>query len=70
MLNSDEKWLPTESFVKPMDVKPSTARRSLCVNGHYLGIVPIKLPNGRLLWPKSKRDKLLAASVAKQSHAA
>lgn len=25
--------------------------------GHYLGVAPIKLPNGRLLWP---RDEVLA----------
>jgi hypothetical protein len=26
----------------------------LCVNGHYLDIVPKKLPNGRLLWPEAE----------------
>ena len=62
----DEVWLSTEEFVKPLNVKPSTARHSLCIRGHYLGIVPIKPPNGRLLWPKSERDKLLQDSTTQQ----
>lgn len=31
-------------------LQPESIHRSLCVRGHYLGLVPIKLGNGRLLW--------------------
>jgi hypothetical protein len=29
-------------------IKPQTWRAAYCRNGHYLGMVPVKLPNGRL----------------------
>jgi hypothetical protein len=43
----------TKEFAGLIRVEPSTIRRSYCVNGHYLGIKPLKLPNNRLLWQKS-----------------
>lgn len=57
-----ERWIPTNEFASLLCVKDGTVRRSLCTNGHYLGIVPSKLPNGRLLWPRSKGEKLLRQS--------
>ena len=57
-----EKFINTEEFAKFLLVKPATVRRGLCVNGHYLVIKPLKLPNGRLLWPESAADKILLAS--------
>lgn len=32
-----------------LGIKPATIRRAYCVDGHYMGVVPEKLPNGRLL---------------------
>ena len=49
----------TKEFAESLGVKPETARRSLCVAGHYLGIRPVKLPNGRLLWPEADRQRIL-----------
>jgi hypothetical protein len=43
--------LPTETFAKFLQVKPGTIRRSLCKLGHYQGVIPLKMANGRLLWP-------------------
>ncbi|MDT8380535.1 MAG: hypothetical protein RQ739_16765, partial [Desulfotignum sp.] len=40
-------------------VEPATTRRGLCVNGHYMGIKPLKLPNGRLLWPENEAKKVI-----------
>jgi hypothetical protein len=48
--------LSTNELAQYCRVKPDTIRRSLCVNGHYLGMVPQKPPNGRLLWrPEANR---------------
>ncbi len=52
-------FIPTEEFVKPFFIKPESARRSYCKKGHYLGIRPKKLPNGRLLWPVDEQQKVL-----------
>jgi predicted site-specific integrase-resolvase len=51
--------LTTEELAELLGVKPSTLRRGLCVNGHYLKIKPVKLSNGRLLWPTDRPRKLL-----------
>jgi len=44
--------LNSREFAELVRVEAQTIRRSYCVNGHYLGLKPFKLPNGRLLWPK------------------
>lgn len=45
------KPLTTNQLAESLGVQPETVRRGLSVNGHYGGLVPIKLPNRRLLWP-------------------
>ena len=42
---------PTKVLADLFNVEPGTIRRSLCVNGSYLALTPVKLPNGRLIWP-------------------
>jgi hypothetical protein len=64
MDSQKERWLSTNEFAELFRVKGESVRRSLCVNGHYMGVVPIKPPNGRLLWPKSEAAKLLNKEVA------
>ncbi|WP_334018153.1 hypothetical protein [Burkholderia orbicola] len=41
----------TRVFASNNLVKPQTVRKGYSINGAYLGIVPTKLANGRLLWP-------------------
>jgi hypothetical protein len=55
----DLSKLSTKEFASYFRVEPQTIRRALCVDGHYLGIKPLKLPNHRLLWAKSDADRML-----------
>lgn len=57
------EFLTTEEFVEPLKVKPSTARRGFCVRGHYMGVIPKKLPNGRLLWSRQARNRILSGQI-------
>lgn len=41
----------TKIFSSNNLVKPQTVRKGYCNTGSYLGVVPTKLANGRLLWP-------------------
>lgn len=41
----------TEQFAAAINMKPSTIRVRLCRTGSYFGVKPLKLPNGRLIWP-------------------
>ena len=51
--------ITTKKLAIRFGVEPSSIRRSLCVKGHYLGIIPIKLPNGRLLWPDRTPEQVV-----------
>jgi len=39
---------------------PGTVRVRYCQTGSYFGLVPLKLPNGRLLWPSDSLERLAA----------
>lgn len=46
-------------------VVPHTLRVALCLRGEYFGIRPIKLPNGRWLWPAAEVDALAMGKAVK-----
>ena len=53
--------LPTREAAQVFGVRGQTLRRAYCVDGSYMGIVPVKLPNSRLLWPTNKIRQILGA---------
>jgi hypothetical protein len=57
-LEKDSK-ISTKEFASLFRVDSQTIRRGYCVNGHYMGLKPVKLPNGRLLWPENEAHKLI-----------
>jgi hypothetical protein len=59
----NQKNITTNELASALCVQGNTVRRGFCVNGHYMGIKPIKLPNNRLLWPKIGVDRLLRKSL-------
>ncbi len=48
--------LTTKDLAYQANVTPSTIRATLSRKGNYLGIKPIRLHNGRLLWPAEEVD--------------
>jgi hypothetical protein len=56
--------ITTEEGAERMRNRPQTWRASLCRHGHYLGMVPVKLPNGRLLWDAAAVERLISGEVA------
>lgn len=46
----------TAEFAVKYLVKPNSVRTRYCLTGSYFGIVPKKLPNGRLAWPLPDLD--------------
>ena len=55
------KKITTKNLAEMLGVQPDTVRRGYCVKGHYMGIIPCKLPNNRLLWPEAPALKMLEA---------
>lgn len=49
----------TQEFADGCKVLPETILRAHCLNGHYMGVRPLKLPNRRLLWPTEEIERLL-----------
>lgn len=41
----------TEELASGINILPQSIRKRLCQTGSYFGLRPLKLPNGRLLWP-------------------
>lgn len=56
--------ITTEELAGLLHVVPQTPRAALCRNGHYLGLRPVKLPNGKLLWDAAAAERLIAGEVA------
>ena len=44
--------LSVEQFACLNQVKPQTVRSRLCKSGSYFGVLPLKLANGRLAFPR------------------
>lgn len=57
--------LSTEHAAERLAVRPQTLVAGLCRSGHYLGLRPIKLPNGRLLWDATEIARLTCSEVSK-----
>ncbi|MDA8138599.1 MAG: hypothetical protein M0036_08085 [Desulfobacteraceae bacterium] len=56
------EFLTTEQLAAYLKIKAASVRRALCLNGHYLGIVPVRPGNNRLLWPKDEVDEKLTTT--------
>lgn len=60
----------TEDAADAIGIRAQTMRASYCRHGHYLGYVPVKLPNGRLAWPVAAREGILRGEVGPAARAA
>lgn len=56
--------LSTEEFAAALRHRPQTIRAGLCNHGHVMGLRPVKLPNGRLLWDAAQVEALVSGEVA------
>jgi len=54
-----QSYLTTSQLARTLGVQGASIRRGLCLNGHYMGLRPIKLPNNRLMWPEKSVYQLL-----------
>lgn len=43
--------ITTEELAVLLSIRPQTIRKRYCQTGAYFSIRPLKLPNGRLMWP-------------------
>lgn len=62
-MEQNQEWLTTEELAKKFRREASTARRAYCLNGHWMGLVPRKLPNRMLLWSSKEAEALLSGGA-------
>lgn len=56
--------LSTEELAALFRVRPQSVRAALCRTGHYLGIRPVKLATGKLLWDSAAAERVMNGEVA------
>ena len=56
--------ITTDEVARLFRVVPQSIRAALCRKGHYLGLRPLKLPNGKLLWDAFEVGNLLSGGGA------
>lgn len=56
--------LSTEELAASLTLQPQSIRKRYCQTGAYFCIRPLKMPNGRLMWPGDSLEQL-AGGVAK-----
>lgn len=59
--------LSTAAAAAVLGVKPATLNSGLWRHGHYLGIKPARLPNGRLLWPADQVEAVASGARAAEA---
>ena len=64
-VNQPSKRISTDELAAQLRIVPQTARASLCRFGHYMGMRPVKLPNGRLLWNASDVERIASGEAVK-----
>lgn len=60
MLEPTTNYIKTEILAERIGIKSTSIRVRLCRTGSYFGLRPIKLPNGRLIWPADAVEQLTA----------
>lgn len=59
-----QSTIQTAALARQIGYKPASIRTAVWRNGHFQGIKPFRLPNGRLLWPADAVERLTAGEVA------
>ncbi|MBC8748533.1 DNA-binding protein [Paraburkholderia sp. WC7.3b] len=50
--------LSTEEFAAELKLRPQSIRKRYCQTGAYFCVRPVKMPNGRLMWPADALEQL------------
>ena len=57
------KYLSNSQLAALCKVEPSSIHAALSRHSNFLGLRPVKLPNGRLLWPEDAVAKMLVGGA-------
>lgn len=63
-----QKYIKTATLAERINYDPASIRTAVWRNGHFYGVVPVKLSpgkSGRLLWPADAVERIIAAGAGK-----
>ena len=63
-ITTNRPLLSTEELAATLTLRPQSIRKRYCQTGAYFCLRPLKMPNGRLMWPGDSLEQL-AGGVAK-----
>jgi hypothetical protein len=55
------QFISTEELAARLALRPHSIRKRYCQTGAYFCLRPVKLPNGRLMWPADSVEQLARA---------
>jgi hypothetical protein len=58
MTKVKQAWISTATLAAQLDYEPASLRTAIWRHGHFNGITPIRLPNGRLRWPADSAARI------------
>lgn len=64
---SDRQYLTTREVATRMRIDPTTIHKRLHAHGDFWRVLPVRGPNGRLLWPVEAIEALLEQRTAEQA---
>lgn len=50
--------ITTDELAALLSIRPQSIRKRYCQTGAYFSLRPVKLPNGRLMWPADSLEQL------------
>lgn len=53
------QFLTTKEVAERMRIMSTTVHKRLCEHGSFWSVMPVRAPNGRLLWPVDAIEALL-----------
>lgn len=56
---STQRFFTTKEVAERMRITSNTVYQRCCVHGDFWGVLPVRGPNGRLLWPVEAIQALL-----------
>jgi hypothetical protein len=61
-ISKNRPRLSTEQLAAQLTLRPQSIRKRYCETGAYFCLRPVKLPNGRLMWPGDSLEQLMGAA--------
>ncbi|SFT45211.1 DNA-binding protein [Paraburkholderia aspalathi] len=58
-ISKNRPRLSTEELAVLLALRPQSIRKRYCQTGAYFCLRPVKLPNGRLMWPADSLEQLV-----------